>query len=129
MKRKILVVTPLGGEYDDLCSSLEMLGLRRDKGNVGKLDASHFPEIGGTVARGGHGKTQFGVQTQYLLDQENFDLVLCTGAAGALAPQVQIGDLIVATSTLEHDYNLKFAQRPNPALFRQQNFGRITVFF
>ena len=90
------------------------LDLSQENGKVGKLKVSHFPEIGVTVARGGHGKAQFGVQTQYLLDQMSFDLVLCAGAAGALAPDVQVGDLIVATSTFEHDYNLKFVQRANP---------------
>jgi len=114
MKRKVLIVTPLQEEYDELCSSLKELGLNEEKGSVGKLDVSHFAGIGATLTRGGHGKTQFGVQTQYLLDQEQFDLVLCAGAAGALAPYVQIGDLIVATSTLEHDFNVKFVQRPNP---------------
>ncbi len=114
MKRKVLIVTPLQEEYNEFCSSLKRLGLSEEKGSVGKLDVSHFAEVGVTLARGGHGKTQFGVQTQYLLDQEKFDLVLCAGAAGALAPHVQIGDLIVATSTLEHDFNVKFVQRPNP---------------
>jgi len=113
-KRRILTVTPLPEEHAALCSSLETLGLRSENDKIGKLDACRFPALGMTVARGGHGKTQFGIQTQHLLDQARFDLVLCVGAAGALAPEVQVGDLIVATSTFEHDYNLKFAQRPNP---------------
>lgn len=114
MKRNVLIVTPLQEECDDLRSSLVALGLSQETSQVGKLDVSYFPEISVTLARGGHGKTQFGVQTQYLLDQKGFDLVICAGAAGALAPDVQVGDLIVATSTFEHDYNLKFVQRPNP---------------
>jgi adenosylhomocysteine nucleosidase len=48
------------------------------------------------------------------LDHARFDRVICAGAAGALSPQVSIGDLIVATSTLEHDYNNKFSERPKP---------------
>ena len=113
-QRKILIVTPLQEEYDNLCSSLATQGLILENDNVGKLAASQFPELQVTIACGGHGKTQFGIQTQYLLDHAKFDLVLCAGAAGALASNVRIGDLIVATSTLEHDYNLKFAKRPNP---------------
>ena len=114
MKRKVLIVTPLQEECDDLCSSLVELGLHQEKDSVGKLDVSLFPEIHATIAPGGHGKTQFGVQTQYLLDQRKFDLVLCAGAAGALAPEVKIGDLVVATSTFEHDFKVKFVKRPNP---------------
>lgn len=113
-KRRTLIVTPLQEEYEALCSRLENLGLSSEKDKIGKLEACRFPALETTIARGGHGKTQFGIQTQYLLDQAQFDLALCVGAAGALAPEVQVGDLIVATTTFEHDYNLKFAKRPNP---------------
>jgi len=90
------------------------LGLDSRKGGIGKLTVDYFPELNLTLALGGHGKTQFGIQTQYLLDHAQFDLVICAGAAGALAPAVSIGDLIIATTTVEHDYNLKFVSRPNP---------------
>lgn len=109
-----LIVTPLQEEYNDLYDSLSALGLESHSDKIGKLDAHRFPALNITLARGGHGKTQFGIQTQYLLDHAQFDLVICAGAAGALAPEVNVGDLIIATSTVEHDYNLKFAKRPNP---------------
>jgi len=81
---------------------------------IGKWRVHRFPALNITLARGGHGKTQFGIQTQYLLDHEQFDLVICAGAAGALAPQVNVGDVIVVTTTVEHDYKIRFVQRPNP---------------
>ena len=112
--KNTLLVTPLQEEYNDLYDSLSALGLDSHLDRIGKLDVHHFPALNVTLARGGHGKTQFGIQTQYLLDHAQFELVICTGAAGALAPEVNVGDLIVATSTLEHDYNLKFVKRPNP---------------
>ncbi len=114
MSPKILIVTPLQEEYDDLCRSLTALGLDSHKDKIGTLAIDHFPAFNATLARGGHGKTQFGIQTQHLLDHAKFDLVVCAGAAGALAPEVCMGDLIVATSTIEHDYNIKFVKRPNP---------------
>ena len=114
MSQKTLIVTPLQEEYDDLFNSLTALGLDSHKDRIGKLDVDHFPALNVTLARGGHGKTQFGIQTQHLLDHAMFDLVICAGAAGALAPEVCVGDVIVATSTIEHDYNLKFVKRPNP---------------
>jgi adenosylhomocysteine nucleosidase len=109
-----LIVTPLQEEYDCLNHSLFALGLSSHKDRIGRLNVDHFPALNITVARGGHGKTQFGIQTQHLLDHAPFDRVICAGAAGALAHQVHVGDLIVATSTIEHDYNLKFVKRPNP---------------
>jgi adenosylhomocysteine nucleosidase len=114
MPQKILIVSPLQEEYNDLHHSLSALDLKSCAERIGKLDVHYFPEINVTLARGGHGKTQFGIQTQHLLDHAKFDLVICTGAAGALAPEVRVGDLIIATSTLEHDFNNKFSQRPKP---------------
>src|SRR5689334_13655750 len=103
MTQNTLIVTPLQEEYDDLYHSLSTHGLKSTKGNIGRLDVHRFPELNMTLARGGHGKAQFGVQTQHLLDHEKFDLVICAGAAGALHSDVGIGDLIVATQTFEQD--------------------------
>lgn len=114
MPQNLLIVTPLQEEYNDLYQSLSAFDLKSYAERIGKLDVHCFPEINVTLARGGHGKTQFGIQTQHLLDHAKFDLVICAGAAGALAPEVRIGDVIVATSTLEHDYNIKFSRRPKP---------------
>jgi adenosylhomocysteine nucleosidase len=114
MPQSVLIVTPLQEEYDDLHASLRALGYEAHEDRIGKLSVHRFPALGVTLARGGHGKTQFGVQTQHLLDHAQFDLVVCAGAAGALAPEVKVGDLVVATATVEHDYNNKFSNRPKP---------------
>ena len=114
MLQNILIVTPLQKEYDELYNSLVSHKLKSKQDKIGKMDVHRFPKINVTLACGGHGKTQFGIQTQYLLDHEPFELVICAGAAGALAPQVKIGDLIVATATVEHDYNIKFSKRAKP---------------
>jgi adenosylhomocysteine nucleosidase len=114
MSQNILVITPLQKEYDGLYNSLSALNLTSHTEQIGKLAVHCFPELDLTLAVGGHGKTQFGIQTQHLLDHAKFDLIICAGAAGALAPEVRVGDVIIATSTLEHDYNNKFSERPKP---------------
>ena len=86
MAQKILIVTPLQEEYTELYDSLSALGLTSSGDKIGKLDVHCFPELNVTLSRGGHGKTQFGIQTQHLLDHVPFDLVICAGAMGALAP-------------------------------------------
>jgi len=117
MSRNILIVIPLSEEYDDLYKSLVSYKLKFEQAQIGKLDVQRFPELNLTLARGGHGKTQFGIQTQYLLDHAKFDLVICAGTAGALAPEVQVGDLIIATTTVEHDFNNKFSVKPKPQFY------------
>jgi adenosylhomocysteine nucleosidase len=67
------------------------------------------------VAPGGHGKTQFAVQAQYLIGQfPSTELVICAGAAGSLSSQLSVGDVVVGTETVEHDYRQLFASRPLP---------------
>jgi adenosylhomocysteine nucleosidase len=67
------------------------------------------------LAQGGHGKTQFAVQAQYLIGQfPSVTLLVCVGAAGSLVTDLSVGDLIVGTETVEHDYRQLFATRPLP---------------
>jgi hypothetical protein len=42
------------------------------------------------------------------------NIVICAGAAGSLASQLSVGDVVVGTETVEHDYRLLFASRPLP---------------
>ena len=80
-----------------------------------KIEAACIPDWRVLVATGGHGKTQFAVQAQYLIDRfPSVELVVCAGAAGSLAPKLSVGDVVVGTETVEHDYRLLFATRPLP---------------
>lgn len=109
------ILTPLEEEFSSLVSYWEELGLRKQKLDLGGLEAFAFNELSLLVARGGHGKAQFGIQAQYLLCQmPQIELLVCAGAAGALSNTLAIGDIVVAIETVEHDYNLKFVSRPLP---------------
>ncbi len=111
-----LIVTPLPEEQNFLVSALELAGFRSDSINVGPIEVQEFPELRLAVARGGHGKTQLAVHTRYLLDMmPGVKRVICAGAAGALAPELNVGDAVIASVTVEHDYLLKFVSRPDPA--------------
>jgi adenosylhomocysteine nucleosidase len=80
-----------------------------------KIDAAYIRDWRALVAPGGHGKTQFAVQAQYLIDRfSSVELVICAGAAGSLAPELSVGDVVVGTETVEHDYRQLFATRPLP---------------
>jgi len=80
-----------------------------------KIEAAYIPDWRALVAPGGHGKTQFAIQAQYLIDRfSSVELVICAGAAGSLAPDLSVGDVVVGTETVEHDYRQLFATRPLP---------------
>ena len=80
-----------------------------------KVEAAYIPDWRALVAQGGDGKTQFAVQAQYLIGRfSSVELVICAGAAGSLAPELSVGNVVVGTETVEHDYRLLFATRPLP---------------
>ena len=41
--------------------------------------------------------------------------MICLGTCGALAPELAIGDIVVATETVEHDFNRKLTEGPIPS--------------
>jgi adenosylhomocysteine nucleosidase len=112
---KTAILTPLQEELAILVAELEQFGLHKSELRLGNLKVFEFSEVDLLVACGGHGKTQFGIQAQYLLCQApQIQQLLCAGAAGALSNSLQVGDIVVATETIEHDYTLKFVNRPLP---------------
>lgn len=104
-----LVIIPTKKEYDDFLNSLTEKGYQLEHILIGKLPVVKFPEYGMTVSNGGLGKVQFAIHTQYLLCAcPDWDLVICAGAAGALVDNLTIGDIVVATETVEHDIYNRF---------------------
>ena len=106
---KTLIVFPLQTEIDRFLQACAEQGYAAEVFTIGKLSATHIPSLGLLLAQGGLGKTQFALQTQHLLDAcPEVDLVICAGAAGALVDALAIGDVVVATETVEHDIRNKF---------------------
>ena len=109
-----LVVCPMRREMDALVQSWVALGYQSEPIQLGQLPAKRLPDLGIAVAVGGMGKVQFAVQTAHLLKASGWNLVICAGAAGALAQELAVGDIAIATATVEHDYGSKFNHRPLP---------------
>jgi len=108
---KILLVIPIREEIYAFLQACTEHGVETIETKIGKLPVVCIPGLDLTVAQGGLGKVQFAVQTQYLLDTgKNWDLVICAGAAGALVNDLSIGDVIVATQTIEHDIHNLFGR-------------------
>lgn len=114
-KVKILIITPTEKEFDFFSQGCTTLGFEAGNSVVGRLPVVQFPDLGITLARGGAGKAQFAVQALHLLDAcMDWNLAICAGAAGGLVEGLSIGDVVEATTTVEHDYNNKFSQRSAP---------------
>ena len=111
---RILVLSPLVEEWSILvraCEERHSTEILEDL----KLPCCYVPAWRMALAQGGHGKTQFGVQAQYLIGRfPGATLLVCLGAAGSLDADLSVGDVVVGTETVEHDYRLLFATRPMP---------------
>ena len=112
---KTLVVIPTNKERDLFLKGCAKRGLQSVESAAGRLPVVRLTDIDMTVACGGLGKAQFALQTQHLLDTSpDWGIVCCAGAAGALVDALSIGDVVVATSTVEHDHKNRFTERPRP---------------
>lgn len=58
------------------------------------------------VTQSGVGKVNAAVCTQALIDKFGVDVVLFTGVAGAVNPELNIGDIVISTSSLQHDVDV-----------------------
>ena len=112
----VLLITPLQKEMDAFLKSCAARGHASIQTSIGRLPVAQLDALHLTVARSGNGKVQFAVQTQHLLDVGNdLEFVICAGTCGVLAADVSVGDVVVGTETIEHDYNNRFNERPPPS--------------
>lgn len=111
----ILLVTPLMQERDGFLLACRQRGLNLQATQLGRLPATHLPELNLTVTVGGVGKAQYALQAQHALDAGGpWEALMCAGTAGALADELYIADVVVATSTIEHDFKYRLIDRPTP---------------
>jgi len=55
------------------------------------------------IVRSGIGKVNAGICTQILADVYQVDAVINTGIAGSLCSEIDIGDIVISTDTMQHD--------------------------
>jgi adenosylhomocysteine nucleosidase len=58
------------------------------------------------VCKSGVGKVNAAVTTQILIDQFAVEAVIFTGVAGALDPELNIGDIVVSIECMQHDMDV-----------------------
>lgn len=59
------------------------------------------------IVRSGIGKVNAGICTQILVDLFQVDAVINTGVAGSLKNEINIGDIVLATDTMQHDVDAR----------------------
>ncbi len=110
-----LIVSPLKKEFKALVIGIHRLGFTFKESQTGRLPFVEFTELNLVCSIGGHGKSQFALQTQHLISHfKNISRVICAGTGGSLLESVKPLDVVVGTKTIEHDYHEKFSVQPNP---------------
>lgn len=64
------------------------------------------------LVRSGVGKVNAALCTQLLVERYAPDAVVCTGTAGALHDDLDIGDIVVAEDCVQHDLHVEFLDLP-----------------
>ncbi len=69
---------------------------------IGSLKGSSHSIV---LVRSGIGKVNAALCTQVLADLFAVDMVINTGVAGAISPDVKIGDIVISSEALQHDFD------------------------
>ena len=102
------IVTPIQEELDSLACAFGSRGLVGTEQRIGRLQGLSYYDGKVVLVLGGLGKAQLAVQTQHVIDRlTEVETVICAGVAGALSGALSIGDVVVSTTTVEHDFNWK----------------------
>ena len=112
----ILIAVPQANELEPFLARLDCLGHSAQPIVRGDMACFAISSLAATVAVCGHGKAQFAMQCQYLIDRcDGLASLFCVGAAGSLTCDVHFGDVVVAEYTIEHDYKLRFEPSEPPS--------------
>jgi adenosylhomocysteine nucleosidase len=111
----VLLLVPDPDEAGALLHEFTRHGHVTRKVMIGNSQCTELPSLHIVLAVGGNGKSQFGIRAQYFIDRcPETTLLLCVGAAGSLCRDVHIGDVVVASSTIEHDYKRRITPKSLP---------------
>lgn len=106
MEERIAIIGAMDEEVEALWDALvsptqipsPLVNLPIFTGRLGDTDV--------VIARCGIGKVNAALATQFIIDRFKTPFVLNSGIAGGLSSQVRIGDLVLGTTSLQHDVDV-----------------------
>ena len=101
--KKVAIIGAMDCEVDTLKNCLQNLDII----NSGKLKI-YTGKIGNNdviIAKSGVGKVCAALNTQYIIDNYLPDYIINTGVAGGIDEKLDVGDIVIATSLVQHDFD------------------------
>lgn len=103
----------------------ELIPIRAILSNLKKLEKGkrtfwHGEDYGNQIflTRCDPGKVNAVIATQQMIDLFDVDAIFNMGSSGALAPELEVGDLVVASEFIQHDYDVTdWGLKPGELLF------------
>ena len=80
------------------CRTNSLYGLTFYQGRIGAMDV--------VLAKCGVGKVNAARCAQILIDRSNPDYLINTGVAGGVGPGLQVGDMVLSTDLVQHDFRM-----------------------
>ena len=97
----------IGAMEQEIASLRQALKVQRTVKRAGmEFVAGTLGEESAVVVQCGVGKVNAGICVQVLADEFQVTRVVNTGAAGALDPRLHIGDLVISTDAVQHDFDI-----------------------
>lgn len=88
---------------------------RRERAGL-RIHEAQFEGHSLRFVKAGVGKVNAALCTQLLLDLYEMDAMVCTGSAGALHDDLDIGDIVIADDCVQHDVHVEFLGLPRGQL-------------
>ena len=103
----------------------ELIPIRAILSNLEKLEKSnrvfwHGEDYGNQIflTRCDPGKVNAVIATQQMIDHFAVDVIFNMGSSGALAPELEVGDLVVASEFIQHDFDVTgWGLKPGELMF------------
>lgn len=97
----------IGAMQEEIDLLLGELRDRRTERHAGiQYETGTFHGRKAVLCKSGVGKVNAAVCTQVLIDRFGADAIIFTGVAGALDPALEIGDIVVSRSSVQHDMDV-----------------------
>ena len=111
----IAVITPIPEEFHGILKVFDQGWQSHTRRRAGRIEVCEYRNGEVIVAQGGIGKVQFGITALHLLDNlSDLCLVICAGVAGSLARTINVGDVVIGTASVEHDFRPSAPDPPLP---------------